>query len=536
MRIDISDITLESMDGVLVAKNKGGHLTYPMLHLDRQPTPEDAQGFERVLIFVDGDNTISIKTEHVILDESNNYYAEVEVTGTGGWSISGVNENYLRITEGLAGINDATIVIEKADTLIERGIYTSYFEIILANINGGTIKVRVDVIVNVPLIVKSKGIDNGKRHSETLEITLDDANYFHAVLEIIRDREWHLEYVDENIIDVLPEKGNGESLQNFISELTITKAFNSTEARSTDFYVVSVWQRVHVKVNISAAIVTRAWIDPPAGQEGALKTGNTYIYTGAENQNAPHDELLVTFYYETSHSEDLPEVQCEEPALWSTGWNLSTGLKAEVSCDNNVNPDTGAQRYKIDVYRTWNTSNGGFYNLQEAGAYRRRLRIRSNNNFPTSTDGDLLPSREIFITIQPNLHVYCKENDLVRTTETIHTLNPLNKQVDIKIVKEGQSINLIQSDNYTGTIFIKANVGMNIYNDNLVVENSSLTWLLLTKAFRITRQRNDTDSQWSSSSIQTDIQGKRYAPFISTFNNVNVIFTPTMQNPVWTKK
>ena len=98
-----------------------------------------------------------------------------------------------------------------------------------------------------------------KAIAETLEITLSNDNHYH--LEIIRDRHWYLEDVEENMIIVSAMEGDGSGKPNFISPLVLTKAANVLILAMTTFQVVSVHQRVNVVVTIDAVEITRNWID-----------------------------------------------------------------------------------------------------------------------------------------------------------------------------------------------------------------------------------------------------------------------------------
>jgi len=97
MSTNLQDITLQSADGVLVATNDAGHLVYPMLHLNRQPTPEDTRGWDRVLVFVDGDGSLRVSPATIELNEENNYFQSLYIEAEGKWSISGVIAEYIQL-------------------------------------------------------------------------------------------------------------------------------------------------------------------------------------------------------------------------------------------------------------------------------------------------------------------------------------------------------------------------------------------------------------------------------------------------------
>jgi len=282
MTTNLQDITLQSMDGTLVARNDNGHLTEPILFLNRQPVPEDAQGWDRVLVFVDGDGTINVHPTVIHLNEENNYFQSLYIQGEGKWSISGVVEEFIRLESSsgqLEGIGNARIDVTKAPTLTTQGGYSCQFLITLANADGTTVTVQVFITVNVPLTVGGRG--NG----QTLTINLNEANNYTQTLTIVRDREWSLENVDNSRITVSPTSGNGADLPNFASTLTVAKSPTLTPSTtaitvSTTFQVVSLHQRVNVVVNITmpALTITGEFVDPRSGEVGVTGTGNLYLY------------------------------------------------------------------------------------------------------------------------------------------------------------------------------------------------------------------------------------------------------------------
>ena len=62
MSINPQDISLQSLDDVLVARNEHGQLTAPLRFLTREAMPEDAEDFGAVLVFSDGKTRASIDT------------------------------------------------------------------------------------------------------------------------------------------------------------------------------------------------------------------------------------------------------------------------------------------------------------------------------------------------------------------------------------------------------------------------------------------------------------------------------------------
>jgi hypothetical protein len=275
MSTNLQNITLQSTDGTLVATNDAGHLIYPMLFLDRQPVPSDAQGWDRVLVFVDGDGSINVAPSVINLNEENNYFQSLYIQGEGAWSISDVDEEFIRLDSSsgqLSGVGNARIDITKAPTLTTQGGYSCDFVVTLPNADGTEMRVPVYINVNVPLRVN--GVGNG----DTLTINLNTANNYTQPLTIIRDREWTVENVDTTKINVSPTSGNGAELLDFISTLTVTKSPNlATTTATTTFQIVSLYQRVNVIVNITITL-TGEWVDPRLGEEGVTGTSNLYLY------------------------------------------------------------------------------------------------------------------------------------------------------------------------------------------------------------------------------------------------------------------
>jgi hypothetical protein len=271
----LQDITLQSADGVLVATNENGHLTYPMLHLNRQPVPEDAAGFDRVLVFVDGDGTITVTPTIIELNEENNYFQSLYIQGEGQWSISGITTDFIQLDSSsgqLEGVGNARIDVTKAPTLTTPGGYTGQFIVTLANAEGTTRTILVFITVNLPMTVGGRG--NG----QTLTINLNAANNYTETLTIIRDREWQLENVDNSRITVSPTSGNGAELPDFASPLTVRVSPNlTTTTATTTFQVVSLFQRVNVTVNIVITI-TGEFVDPRFDEGEVGVTGDEAVY------------------------------------------------------------------------------------------------------------------------------------------------------------------------------------------------------------------------------------------------------------------
>ena len=96
MSTNINDITLQSTDGVLRARNNEGNLIYPMLFIEDESelnNPNIAQGFDQVLVIVDGDGSVDIDPTVIHLTEENNYFQSLYMRGEGAWTIRGANSS-----------------------------------------------------------------------------------------------------------------------------------------------------------------------------------------------------------------------------------------------------------------------------------------------------------------------------------------------------------------------------------------------------------------------------------------------------------
>jgi hypothetical protein len=252
MSTNLQEITLQSADEVLAAKNEAGHLTYPMVHLNRQPTADDARlwdamGFDRVLVFVDGDGSLRINPAVIELNEENSYFQSLYIYAEGLWEIEDVIGEYIQLESSsgqMEGVGNARLDISKAPLLTAQGGYSCFFTVALASVDGSEIRIPVYINLNVPLTV------NGMGNNGTLTINLNQSNNYTQLLTIIRDREWRLANVDTGKINVSPSGGNGQDLPGFASTITITKSPNLSATTATTFQVVSSFQSVDVTVNL----------------------------------------------------------------------------------------------------------------------------------------------------------------------------------------------------------------------------------------------------------------------------------------------
>jgi hypothetical protein len=162
------------MDDVLVARNVHGHLTAPMLFLDREAVPKDAEDWEQVLVFVDGKTRATIDSTIIILHEGNDYTQSLTVETGGAWSISGVDEGRVLIDhDQMSGVGKATIDIRKPLPFDEPGFHPSAFTL---SIDGAVV-----TEMNIQVYIF---IGNGLGPIRQKHIILNEDNVYSALLDI----------------------------------------------------------------------------------------------------------------------------------------------------------------------------------------------------------------------------------------------------------------------------------------------------------------------------------------------------------------
>ena len=307
MSTNINDITLQSTDGTLKAKNYEGNMIWPEWFLDRQPTQEDldmldAQGIDAALIYVDGDevNTpkgITVEPQYIQLHEGNKYKQFVFIAGDAHWTITNITPNVViaSSTGQMEGIGNARLEVTtplSANPNANFGTHTGSFVITAVDANGVSATIPVTILISKPIIVGGKG--NG----ETVTITLNEGNNYTAYLSVNRDRAWGV--VEEAnchriIVDPLfgltdatltITKSDSPDLMNTstTSDLTRTAQFRvETEVFGTDGETE--WVRVLVTIIIPKVPIIPDpnpvfyFIDPPGiGQGVPANQTDTYIY------------------------------------------------------------------------------------------------------------------------------------------------------------------------------------------------------------------------------------------------------------------
>ena len=198
MSTNIADITLQSMDGTLVSRNEQGHLTEPMLFLNREPVPEDAQDWDRVLIFVDGKTRSTIAPTTLVLFEENGFSQSLDIQTGGEWSISGVNTSLIRVDQssgtGMTGTGNTRINVTKAPAFSDSGFHSCSFTISIA---GAAVSAT-----NIQIYLFMGGGNVGTSNVSPTTISLTEANNFSQTLTIQSDEEWLIAGVDTARIQI----------------------------------------------------------------------------------------------------------------------------------------------------------------------------------------------------------------------------------------------------------------------------------------------------------------------------------------------
>ena len=269
MSTELQEITWQSMDGVLETRNVNGHLEANMLCLDRKPTVEDMDGFDRVLCFVKGKIGGSggdIQRTEVFLTEENNY-TETFPAGRieGEYEVIGRNAEMVNFA-----IASETLTFTKPSNLESPGTYNHIFAVI--GEDWAEIFV-VQIVVTVPLRVQHNNVDHV--HGQTISMTLTATNS-PQYLYVFGSRDWILEGVEPANINVSPTSGSGHNNQWDSSVITIQPTEEVEEPIATAFRILA--QTQWVDVNITLLPATRLqFVAPRSGEVGA-PAGNNPVY------------------------------------------------------------------------------------------------------------------------------------------------------------------------------------------------------------------------------------------------------------------
>jgi len=230
MSTNIADITLQSMDGTLVSRNEQGHLTEPMLFLDREPVPEDAQDWDCVLVFVDGKTRSTITPTTLVLFEENEYFQSLNIQTGGEWSISDVDHSMIRVAPvagtgstgadstgtDRVGTGNAQINVTKAPSFNELGFHLSSFTISIAGAAVSETSIQVFLFMG--------GGSVGMSDVSPTTIRLTEANNFSQTLTIQSDEEWLIAGVDTERIQI--DSGSMQGVGN--AQIEVKKATSLT--------------------------------------------------------------------------------------------------------------------------------------------------------------------------------------------------------------------------------------------------------------------------------------------------------------------
>ena len=253
MSTNITDITLQSMDGTLVAKNEQGLLVYPMLHLDREPVPEDAQGFDQILVFVDGKTRSTISPTILVLFEGNNFAQSLNIQTGGEWSITGVNNSLIRVNKtsgaGDTGTGDTIINVTKAPTFNELGFHFCSFTVSIA---GAVVS---ETTIQVYLFIGGGSI--GTSIVSPTSITLDETNNHSQTLTIQSDEEWLLVGVNTEQITAGHMQGVGNAQIEIKKAASLTTSGNYSTAFAVLFPETAGSAIILVDIVVSVPLAVR---------------------------------------------------------------------------------------------------------------------------------------------------------------------------------------------------------------------------------------------------------------------------------------
>jgi len=231
------------------------------------------------------------------------------------------------------------------------------------------------------------------------------------------------------------------------------------------------------------------------------------------------DQLLATFYVQSPEFlyGNVPVTARITQQSGNNWWEDTSQLRCTVTNAHYNDAHGQRRRYKIDVFRVeqsdwYDGRTVYYYPMCRVGTYRRRLEVRFNN-VPTSQPPTL--ERMLYITIQPNLHVFVEGDrsqesedrriDLVYTEEAMVSSNPLVKTLTVNVNNTAEAtaarhIALTQPNDYKGTVSIKSNMPLDLVGNDLTDNHGGDTWsnrwVQLKDTITITRKIRNTNYQW----------------------------------------
>ena len=345
MSINPQDISLQSMDDLLVAENEQGHLIAPLLFLQREAGPDDAEDFESVLVFSDGKTRAVIDSTILVLHNGNGWTQSLGIETGGAWTISGINEDYVWIDpEFRKGVGDIQIDVQRGSSLIdEPGFHSCEF---LLSIDGAVVSESV-----IQVFIFNGGLGPIRRTS----ITLDESNDYEQALNFPILEDCLPDGVDERYFAITENIEGG----------FLVKATSPPENYKGMFYFLAydsedediITKAVIVKITIDASIPLEvSWWNPATGHYDIARHGETltvtltapdyasqYLYVNRDRywEIVDYDSALLTVLPSTRQ---YPEYQSESVTL-----SKASELVVNDEIRTQFQIVSGTQRVDVDV-------------------------------------------------------------------------------------------------------------------------------------------------------------------------------------------
>jgi hypothetical protein len=296
MSTDVSEMTLASVDDVLVATNEQGHFRYPMLHLPKGAIPEDGkeweelahlaheQGWDNILVFCedsvhypDGYGNLSF----IELNAGNDYMAThtVEAEANEAWGVDAVNDSQIDVSPTIS-IGRTAMTITKVASLSAIGEHVSAFAII--NTEGRIIDTVIVRVVISPRVLEVRyGTTDEYRSAydnQALVIDLDPPGYTTQKLTILTDEAWRIEGQETGKLSISSTSGNAPAggqytFTTFSKNSSFTPKTDGSD--TTNFWIRSGNQSVRVIINFTDQ-VSGEFVDGDVGADGT--TNPVYVY------------------------------------------------------------------------------------------------------------------------------------------------------------------------------------------------------------------------------------------------------------------
>ena len=244
-----SDIEVRSADNLLISKNNHGEITYPIIHLNREPVKDDFQDFENVLAIINRPTYFTFNPAPLIFTSGNGFSHFAYISSNAHWIVSSIPDYIQIVREGriiTSGNGTLSFNIHVDTSKLSPGIYNEY--IIFENTaSGDEIHVPLMIDVDVPLTVNEE--------SEVVNIVFyrdADAQYDSEELRIVRDRYWQFANFEplEQYFDI----GRIDGSHNAVTILSLKPNYSNTTETTYTFFCISnnYIVRINVTVRISA--------------------------------------------------------------------------------------------------------------------------------------------------------------------------------------------------------------------------------------------------------------------------------------------